>query len=142
MSATRIAGAAVLLGALLTTAGCGLNERIDPCGVLFDELDAVHAKMAAPQDTINGGYKALSAADAAFFRDAASKIRRVGRRLDKDGPAESRKVAAEIDKIADSLSALPAGAKSAKYSEAVTGGGIYINNETLKAACGYPPGAF
>lgn len=140
MSATKIAGAAVLLGALLTSTGCGLEERVDPCGVLFDELDGVTQKMMPSRDGTND-YVPLSSADAAFFRDAASKVRRVGKRLDKDGPAEAREVAAEIDKIADSLSGLPPGGKSTKYSEVIVGGGIYINNETLKAACGYPAGA-
>jgi hypothetical protein len=140
MSATRIVGAAVLLGALLTSTGCGLEERFDPCGVLFDELNAVTQKMIQNRNGTDH-YVPLSAADAAFFRDAASKVRRVGQRLDKDGPAEAREVAAEIDKIAESLGSLPPGGRSTKYSEVVEGGGIYINNETLKAACGYPAGA-
>ncbi|TDC48388.1 hypothetical protein E1281_24875 [Actinomadura sp. KC345] len=141
MSFTRLSGTVVLAGALLTSTACGgVIERIDPCGELFDQLDAVTQKMTTPTDRTSD-YVPLSAADAAFFRDAAAKIRRVGERLDKDGPAEAREVAAEIDAVADSLSRLPAGTRSTQYSEVIDGSAIYINNETLKAACGRPPGA-
>lgn len=140
MSVTRLLGVAVLFGALLTSTGCGgVMERIDPCGELFDQLDAVTRKMKSSDDG-TPDFVALSAADAPFFRDAAAKIRRVGERLDKDGPAEARQVAAEIDEIADSLSGLPAGSGSAEYSKVVDGDGVYLNNRELKAACGRPAG--
>jgi hypothetical protein len=138
MSATKLAGL-VLVGALFTSTGCGLTERLDPCGALFDELQAVGRKLVYSKNG-RDSFRPLSAADAPFFRDAASKVRRLGKRLDKDGPAETREIAAGFDKVAETLESLPPGSKTTKHTDAI--GGSYdghINNETLKAACGYPP---
>ncbi|MFC5747291.1 hypothetical protein [Actinomadura rugatobispora] len=135
MSMTRLAGAVALAGVVLTSTGCGgIQERLFPCNALFDELDSVSRKMRS-----SGQVVALSSADAPFFRDAASRIRSLGTRIDKGGPAEASKIAAELDAAAASLSRLPPGTTSTAYNDGMTAGGGYINNETLKAACGHAP---
>jgi hypothetical protein len=140
MSVGKGAGALVLLGALLTSTACGVKERVMPCDVLFDELQAVGRKMVAMSNG-RSSFKPLSAADGPYFRDAAFKVRRIGERLDKEGPAETKKIAAEYDGVAAILEKLPPGATTTKYTAVIGEYDVaHINNETLKAACGYPPG--
>ncbi|MGP4029238.1 hypothetical protein [Actinomadura sp. 3N407] len=148
MTALKFAGALALSGALLLSTGCGLKERFVPCNVVFDELDALHRKWSAdfngykPSDpyALSSPYRPLSSSDAQFFEDAASKIRNAGKRLDKDGPAESKRIAAKIDRVAAFLRRVPPGRSSAAYGEEIEGEGVLINNSKLKAACGRPEG--
>jgi len=130
MSATQLAGALVIGGALLSSTACGIlggADKTAACKNIQSELQSVQSKISSP-DLTNPG--ASNAANAQVFRDTASKIRSEGKKAGGDVETSADKVATDLEGLAETM--------ANPTTRTPNTSGFVQNAADLGRACGTP----
>jgi hypothetical protein len=136
MSVTRLVGAVVIGGALLTSTGCGALSAVTggadkdaACKNIRNELSSVQSKISSPNMSNPG---ASNNANAQLYRDTASKIRSEGQKAGGDVETAAGKVATDLEGLATMMSNLGSGNPPSSN----TGSSFIKNAAELGKACG------